>query len=236
MLIAFTSVNRLTALLFPSKHEKLWSKGVWYCMGFSFVLAFILSWYFLFSTISVIEFTPGIIGYYVFIYGKAPIKISSAHVELSVLAISGAVTVVSNLISLIVLIRQNLKRFTQSKNKSEMKRYFRKAELGLFAVAVGDFVVMCLGCIIIVNLIILMIDNDYNNPWFDFYYLQLAWVSDISFLSRPVLLMLMSKNVRKVVVNSLLCSEAEEFQVKTITASRSHISRISVRSKQTQVY
>lgn len=81
-----------------------------------------------------------------------------------------------------------------------------------------------------------MIQNDYNNPMFDFYYLQLAWVTDIGFLSRPVLLMIMSKNVRKVVIHSLLCSTEDEFQVKTMTASRSHISRVSVRSKQVQVY
>lgn len=69
-------------------------------------------------------------------------------------AVAGLITIISNVMSLTVLIRQNLKRLNNSQNKADMKRYFRKAELGLLSVAIGDFAVMGISCIIIVSFVL----------------------------------------------------------------------------------
>uniref|UniRef100_A0A914Q8X9 Serpentine receptor class gamma n=1 Tax=Panagrolaimus davidi TaxID=227884 RepID=A0A914Q8X9_9BILA len=114
---------------------------------------------------------------------------------------TGVITIISNGISLTLLIHQNLKR---KKGAPEQKQ-FRKSEIGLLFISMGDIFTMFVDAFIQGNLNYLGLKGDWNNPLFDTLYLQIPWVIDLKCLSRPFLLLLMSKNVRIVFAKAIFC-------------------------------
>ncbi|KAE9554980.1 hypothetical protein FO519_001798 [Halicephalobus sp. NKZ332] len=218
-LVMLTAANRLTALLYPSKHERIWRPWVfWSLVTIVVIVALLLSWFYIISEIIVIPFSPKQTGNYALIYGFDLFPVNSALNMVIYSTIVGGTSLIINLTSLFILMKQNSARAVTQK---DTKQYFRKSEIGLCIVSLGDFSFELLMVIFQEIMNVLMLEAKYNDPLFDTIYLQMPWMTDLAILSRPFLLLFMSKQVRIVFGKAVFCGHHGSFmEVTTTTASK----------------
>uniref|UniRef100_A0A7E4WE08 Serpentine receptor class gamma n=1 Tax=Panagrellus redivivus TaxID=6233 RepID=A0A7E4WE08_PANRE len=229
MLVMMTALNRSTALVFPVTHESLWKKMLKPSIGVSLLLPLCLCFQRLLAPTYTMPFTMGSSNAFV-LRSKNPSWYPSGMNALFFALfyiVIGVITVMLNISSCMALTL-----FKQSKrnNRNNLWQSIQRTEIGLIIVCFGDLVAMIFMIIIQLTLYWLGIRGLYDDPLYDFMYLQIPWVSDLGRFIRPFMLLFMSKTVRDAFLSIFSSAISPDASVHmTGTAVRNnYMSKVSI--------
>ncbi|KAK0422995.1 hypothetical protein QR680_007914 [Steinernema hermaphroditum] len=216
------TVNRFSAVVFPLKHRKFWSKYYRHSIFLTVLLGFAFSWHILFSNGRFnrhdIEGTDQF--FFTFMFDEMNIWIIGKPMEFN--SILSALVNLSNssiqfslhTATIIILIRQ--RKGIQDTSAGPRP----KVELNLFVLSLAMFVIgLSNGLYQVVVTVLLYMDSPFIVPFLDYYFLA----ADLTSLSPPYLLMLVSSVARSTFIETVRCCRKKN-EVLLFMSSNSHSS------------
>ncbi|KAE9554979.1 hypothetical protein FO519_001797 [Halicephalobus sp. NKZ332] len=208
-LLVANAANRLTALMFPHKHDYYWSLWLVPVLVLCFLLGIPGSYHVLFGSPLILPFNSDSNDSFVLTISFTLYQVDSSFNGAVQACVTGLASLILNLTSLYLL---------RKKMMAKTKKVSR-TQTSLFFIALWDFFFEMIWGIHQAWVYTFVLRNDLYNPIFDTLYLVVPWLGDFVTLSRPYIILALCKQARTIFFNTSATTRIIIVQSSTIQST-----------------